>query len=451
MTSRRCRVSFLRRATVLAVAVLLSRSASAICPNIVVIVADDQGYHELGCYGNTDVPTPHIDSLAANGIRFTAGYVSAPVCSPTRAGLLTGRYQQRFGHEFNVGKVIPPTEFFGLPIDQVTLADRLRAAGYATGIFGKWHLGDKDRRQHPLHRGFDEFFGFLGGGHSFLQSESEPGSVNPILDGFQPVEEIGYTTDEFAIQAASFIERHKDRPFFVYLPFNAVHLPLEATRKYLDRFSTIQDDNRRTFAAMLSAMDDGVGLVLAKLRTLGLEDSTLIVYLSDNGGPTAKTTSSNAPWRGFKRDVLEGGVRVPFIIQWKEQLPAGLVDARPVISLDIHATALAAAGLEVSVDGPALDGVNLLPFLRGEREDQPHKALFWRYGRQWAIRQGDWKLCRDQEGTRCLFHLPSDPGEAQNLVMQEEEKARELQLAYDSWNAELIPGRWEDRHAQEGK
>jgi arylsulfatase A-like enzyme len=343
--------------------------------------------------------------------------------------------------------VIPPTRHFGLPVDRVTLADRLRAAGYATGLFGKWHLGNKDRAQHPLSRGFDEFFGFLAGGHSYLGATADGDADNPILDGFEPVTDIGYTTDAFAARAVSFIERHRDQPFFVYLSFNAVHLPLEATQPYLDRFPGIQNEPRRTFAAMLSALDDGVGVVVEKLRDLGIEDDTLIFYLSDNGGPTPKTTSSNAPFRGFKRDVLEGGIRVPFIVQWKSGLPAGHVDSRPVISLDIHTTALAAAGISSAAGEPPLDGVDLLPFLRGEREGQPHQALFWRYGAQTAIRQGDWKLCRGRDGRRCLYDLASDPEEARDLSEQAPEKVRELQRVYDGWNAELIPSLWEDRHA----
>lgn len=419
-----------------------SGNASRKRPNILLIVADDQGYRELGCYGNTDVPTPNIDSLASNGIRFADGYVSCPVCSPTRAGLLTGRYQQRFGHEFNGGPVATASTTFGLPIEEVTLADRLKKQGYATGMFGKWHEGSEPQF-HPMKRGFDEYFGFLGGSHSYIDAEIDP--KNPILDGVNPVKDIGYTTEVFAAKAASFIERHKDQSFLVYLPFNAVHMPLQALQKYLDRFGTIQDEKRRTFAAMLSAMDDAVGVVLAKLRELGLEEDTLIFYISDNGGPTPKTTSANTPLRGFKGEVLEGGIRVPYIIQWKRHLPAGKVETRPVIALDIHPTALAAAGVGLEAGAKPLDGVNLLPYLNGEKQDQPHKTLFWRFGAQSAVRAGDWKLLKREGSGPQLYNLAADIGETHDLATERPEKLQELQAAYDAWNAQLMAPRWGKR------
>ena len=346
-------------------------------PNIIVIVADDLGYADLGCQGCKDIPTPNIDTLAQNGVRFTSGYVSCPVCSPTRAGLMTGRYQQRFGHEFNPGPVARASSNFGLPLTEVTLADRLKAAGYATGMVGKWHLGTQPAYQ-PQQRGFDEFFGFLGGAHSYLNALAN--GANPIRRGTTPVYEKEYLTDAFSREALAFIDRHQKEAFFLYLPFNAVHAPLEGARKYLDRFANIQNDKRRTFAAMLSAMDDAVGAVLTKLRQAGIEQETLIFFFSDNGGPTRQTTSRNDPLRGFKGQVLEGGIRIPFLIQWKSHLPAGMVYERPVISLDILPTAVAAAGIELPPEAK-LDGVSLLPYLNGEKSGQPHEALYWRYGR----------------------------------------------------------------------
>src|ERR1043166_3192828 len=362
-------------------------------PNILIILADDLGYGELSCQGNPQVPTPNIDSLAKTGVRFTSGYVSGPYCSPTRAALMTGRYQQRFGHEFNPGPAEAASEKFGLSLKEKTIGDRFKELGYATGWFGKSHLGYKPEF-HPLKRGFDEYFGFLGGAHDYLDAAAD--GHNPILRGTAPVSEIDYTTDAFGREAVAFIEKHRAEPWLCYLPFNAVHAPLESTQKYLSRFEQIEDKKRRTFAAMLSGMDDAVGAVLAKLRERHLEEDTLIFFFSDNGGPTPMTTSGNGPLRGFKPQTWEGGIRVPWIVRWKGQLPAGKVDDRPVIQLDVLPTALAAAGATPKPDWK-LDGVNLLPYLT-EKSSPPHPALYWRFGQQIALRMGDWKLVKAPGG-----------------------------------------------------
>ena len=350
--------------------------AEARRPNVLVIVADDLGYGELSCQGNPQIPTPNIDGIARNGVRFTSGYVSCPVCSPTRAGLMTGRYQQRFGHDLNPGPADREPANFGISARETTLAERMKSAGYATGMFGKWHLGARPEF-HPTRRGFDEYFGFLGGSHSYLQTAAE--SANPILRGKSPVATIDYTTDAFGREAAAFIEAHHREPWFVYLPFNAVHSPLQALDKVKARFAHIEDPKRRTFAAMLSSMDDGVGVVLSKVREHKLDEDTLVVFFSDNGGPTKVNTASNGPLNGVKAQVWEGGVRVPFLIQWKGRIPAGRVDDRPVIQLDILPTALAAVG-SPAPDAAQLDGVNLLPYLTGKESGPPHAALFWRFG-----------------------------------------------------------------------
>ena len=418
----------------LAVASYLICSFSATAadkPNILVIVADDLGWGELGCQGNDQIPTPHTDSIAKNGIRFTSGYVSGPYCSPTRAGLMTGRYQQRFGHEFNPGPQAP--EDFG--IKQTTIADRLKSAGYATGMFGKWHLGDGD--SHPLKRGFDEYYGFLGGAHPYQQIGK---GRNAILRGDRPVETMEFTTLDFGREAAKFIDKHHEKPWFVYLPFNAVHTPMEAPQKYIDRFEKIADKKRRTFAAMLSAMDDAIGEVLGKLREHKLEENTLIVYFADNGGPTGANTSTNGPLNGFKATVWEGGVRVPFLMQWKGKLPAGKVDDRPVIQLDVQPTVLAAAGVAIKPEWK-FDGVNLLPYLTGEKKDSPHDALFWRFGRQRAVRQGDWKLTDTGSGPM-LFNLSKDIGEKTDLASQEADKLKQLEAIYAEWNKANISPAW---------
>lgn len=427
-------------------------------PNILVILADDMGYGELGCQGFTrEIPTPHVDSIARNGIRFTNGYVSGTYCSPTRAGFMTGRYQQRFGHEFNPGPAASADKNFGLSLKEVTIANRLKAAGYTTGWFGKSHLG-YEPPFHPLQRGFDEFYGFLGGAHSYLDPNAD--AANPILRGTTRTTDIaGYTTDAFAREAIAFIEKNQGRPWFTYLAFNAVHGPLEATDKYLSRFPSIADPRRRRYAAMQSALDDAVGAVLAKLRELRQEENTLIFFFSDNGGPTAGNTSSNGPLRGFKAQTWEGGIRIPFLVQWKGRLPAGKVDDRPIIQLDIHPTALAAAGIAVRPEWK-LDGVNLLPYLTGDQAGAPHAALFWRFGAQVAVRLGDWKLVKGAgmpgiaveaghssiQGA-ALYHLVTDIGEKHDLAASEPAKVRELAAAWEAWNAGNVDAKWQSARA----
>ena len=422
-------------------------------PNILVIVTDDMGYGDIGIHGSKDIVTPNIDALAKGGIRFTDAYVSGPYCSPTRAGLLTGRYPQRFGHEFNLD-MSPDYVDFGLPLSETTMADRLKAAGYRTALVGKWHLGFGDKF-HPMARGFDEFFGFLGHSHSYLDTESA--SRNPVLDGRKVVAETPYLTDALTERAVDFIKRQKSQPFFLYLAFNAVHTPMEATDKYLARFTHIEDRRRRTYAAMLSAMDDGIGKTLAALRAEGLEENTLIVFFNDNGGPTmAGTTingSSNAPLRGSKRQTWEGGIRVAFIIRWKGYLGEGKVDPRPIIQLDVMPTALAAAGVQSRI---RFDGVNLLPFLTGKKSGRPHETLYWRLGEHMAIRKGDWKLVKTTEGrlkeanpstfndltNAELYNLAEDIGETKNLAAAHPEKVRELAADWQRWNKDLPKPLW---------
>ena len=421
----------------------VAAEAPARKPNILLIVGDDMGYGDVGFHGCKDIPTPNLDALAAAGVRFTNGYVSGPYCSPTRAGLLTGRYQQRFGHEFN-----PGTGKDGLPLTETTLAARLKAAGYVTGIVGKWHLGNLPA-MHPQQRGFDEFFGFLGGSHSYI-------TTGGILRGTHPVKEMDYTTDAFGREAQAFIAKHKTGPWFLYLAFNAVHTPMQATDGRLAKFPNIADPRRRTYDAMMLAMDEAIGGVRKKLLESGQEENTLVCFISDNGGPTMKGTttngSSNAPLRGSKRTTLEGGIRVPFIVSWKGKLKPGVFD-QPVIQLDLTATALAAAGVTIKPEWQ-LDGVNLLPYLAGERGGSPHDALYWRFGRQMAVRTGDYKLVRydqnadtltgrDQPATAArLYNLADDIGESHDLAAGQPDKVKELQAKWDVWNATLVKPLW---------
>jgi arylsulfatase A-like enzyme len=406
-------------------------------PNIVIIVADDLGYAGLGVQGCKDIPTPSIDSIAKAGVRFTNGYVTCPVCSPTRAGIITGRYQQRFGHEFNPGP--NPNDNFGLPLTEVTLADVLKAAGYATGIVGKWHLGNREKYR-PLQRGFQEFFGFLHGAHSYLKLA--PNDWLSIFRNNEPVAEKEYLTDAFTREAVAFIDRRKAEPFFLYLTYNAVHAPMEAVQKYMDRFPDIKNDLRRKHAAMMAAMDDGVGQVLDKLRKEKLLDNTLLFFISDNGGPTRQTTSSNEPLRGFKGQVLEGGIRIPYMVQWPGRVPVGKTYDQPVVSLDMFATAVAAAGAKAP-EGRALDGVDLLPCLSGRNDKPPHEALHWRFGRQHAIRRGNWKLLKTPQGaSEELYNLADDIAEARNLAAEKPEMAKELSEAWSKWNSQMIDPLW---------
>lgn len=414
-------------------------------PNVLVIVADDLGYADVGFHGCKDIPTPNIDALAKSGVRCSNGYVSGPYCSPTRAGLLTGRYQTRFGHEFN------PAGNQGLPVTETTMADRFRAAGYAAGWVGKWHLGGAPKF-HPQKRGFQDAFGFLGGAHAYF-----PEKGAPIFRGTEVTGEKEYLTDAFAREAIDFIDRHKSEPFFLYLAFNAVHTPLEATEERLKKVASIENKTRRTYAAMTLAMDEAIGKVLAKVRADNLEEQTLIVFISDNGGPTMPGTtingSRNTPLRGSKRTTLEGGIRVPFVLSWKNKLPVGKTYEEPVIQLDILPTALAAADVAVQPEWK-LDGVDLLPFFHGKSRGAPHETLYWRFGKQMAIRQGDWKLVRydpaadgnDKEkggATEArLYNLAQDIGEATDLAAKEPERVKKLQDTWQVWNATLVKPLW---------
>jgi arylsulfatase A-like enzyme len=450
-----CRMLIVVAVWIFAFGSSLSLAAEEARPNIVIILADDLGYADLGFQGCKDIPTPNLDALAREGVRCSNGYVTGPYCSPTRAGLLTGRYQQRFGHEFNPGDG-PTSGEFGLPLSQTTIADRLKAAGYATGLVGKWHLGELARFQPPK-RGFDEFFGFLGGAHTYFAEQT-----NNIYRGTEVVKETTYLTDAFGREAVAFIERHKGHPFFLELAFNAVHTPMNATDDRLTRFSSIKNPARHKYAAMLSALDEAVGKVLDKLRSSGLDDKTLIFFLSDNGGPTMVGTTINAsrndPLRGSKRTTLEGGIHVPFVVRWKGKLPEGKVYDKPVIQLDILPTALAVAGVAPESSW-GLDGINLLPYLDGTLKTDPHESLFWRLGEQAAIRKGDWKLVRyDQKvddptvkspgGGRPkvtpfrLYNLSEDIGESHDLIAEKPEKAKELREAWESWSAQLAQPLW---------
>ncbi len=424
----------------------LAIGAHAEKPNILMIVGDDMGYADVGFHGCKDIPTPNLDALAASGVKFTNGYVTGPYCSPTRAGLMAGRCQTRFGHEFN-----PSGGDQGLPLTEKTIADRMKAVGYTTGLVGKWHLGAAPEMR-PMKRGFDEFFGFLGGANSYKDAGN-------YLRGNEPVKEIGYSTDAFGREAVSFIDRNKGKPWFLYLAFNAVHTPMQATDDRLEKFKHIQDTQRRTYAAMMSAMDDSIGIVLKKLKDEQLDKNTLVTFISDNGGPVMKGVtingSVNAPLRGSKRTTLEGGIRVPFVMSWPGTIKPGIYE-NPVIQLDLTATFATLAG--ASLD--KLEGVHVLPYLAGEKKEAPHQTLCWRFGKQMAIRDGNYKLVRydinvipemvgKNEVTPFeLYDLSKDIGESNDLAKDMPDKVKEFQAKWEAWDKLNVPPLWGGAHAQ---
>ncbi len=450
MPSKQSRREFMRKTTgVLAAGMagagLFLRAAHAARPkpNVIFILADDMGSADAGFNGCKDIPTPHLDSLAGTGVRCTNGYVSHPFCSPTRAGILTGRYQQRFGHENNP-VYDPRDEKAGLPAGEVTLPQALKQAGYTSGIVGKWHLGAAPCF-HPMKRGFDEMFGFLGGGHDYFQQQMEGEAreyLVPLQRDGKLVAEPEYLTDALSREAAAFVRRHKDDPFFLYLAYNAPHGPLQATEKYLNRFAHIEDQKRRRYAAMLSSLDDGVGLLLSTLSELKLDNDTLIFFLSDNGGPIADHSngSRNDPLTSGKGSLFEGGIRVPFVVRWRGRLPEGKDFDHPVISMDLFQSALAAAGAQAPADRK-MDGANLLPHLRGENPAPPHERLFWRTGggTAYAVREGRYKFIKAGQRQPALFDLQTDIGESKNLAPAHPDIMDRLLKAYEEWNKELIP------------
>lgn len=433
MKSRRWFASLLGW-SLLTVSGLLSYGAER--PNVILILADDLGYGDVGFNGCRDIPTPNLDQLASDGVRFANGYSSHPFCSPMRAGLMSGRYQHRFGYVNNVA-FDPHNQLMGLPTTERTVASRLRDAGYRTGMVGKWHLGAASPF-HPMNRGFDFFYGFLGGGHDYFKvdtriqlSENYKAALD---DNGKPVAFDGYLTTVLTDQAIRFMEASDktDQPYFLYVAYNAPHGPLQAPPEEIEKFASIEDPKRRTYAAMVSVMDTEIGRILDVVDRRQESAETLVVFLSDNGGPEHANASDNGPLRGQKGDVYEGGIHVPFLMRWKKTLPAGAVFQHPVISLDIAATALSLAAADPV---PGDDGVNLIPFVVERKNAPPHDALFWRTGKDQkrAVRSGDqkWMVVN---GKASFFDLKSDLGESDDLISNHSSAASKMLSLFDSWN-----------------
>lgn len=440
-------------------------------PNVIIIMADDLGYADVSAYGIKRLNTPNIDRIGNEGVKFTDGYASAPVCSPSRAGTQTGRYQERFGFEFNNGPARRDAEEgLGLDVGEITLGQQLRNNGYRTGLVGKWHLGSQDQF-YPTNRGYDEFVGLLSGATSYIDI-TRPDVVNlqkadggeggnagrrnqytqivegpnrQVVDNHQE-----YLTEYLARRSTEFISRNakSDNPYFLYAAFTAPHDPLTVTRKYYDRFPQIKDEQNRIYAAMVSSLDDAVGEILDAVDASGEADNTIVYFLSDNGcAAYYPGMCACEPLRGGKLTHYEGGVRVPMLVRWPAKLKGGQVYRNPVSTLDIFPTLTAAAGGALAKDR-VYDGVDLVPYLSGQKEGVPHDALMWRRHPMASIRKGDWKLWKSLDGKfTLLFNLKDDPNETTNLAEKNPAKLNELQTAFDTWAKDMQDPRWPSRPA----
>lgn len=405
-------------------------------PNVVLIVTDDGGWADFGFNGCKDYPTPNMDSIAKEGVNFTAGYVSAPVCSPSRAGLLAGRNQSCFGHEYN----ITGQRTQGLPLSETLIPQRFKKLGYTTAAFGKWHLGGGKGHQ-PFERGFDVSYGFISGSRGYL---AETLKTPRDTDGAwrrngKPEVEREYATDAIRRECVDFIGKNSDKPFFIYAAFNCPHSPMQAKPGYESGFASIENKKRRTLAAMMKSQDEAVGEILATLKAKNLDGNTIVWLLNDNGGATY-APFDNGPWRGNKGSLFEGGIRVAFAARWPGHIPKGLVYQEPVSSLDISSTSLVAAGAK---DLNGLDGKDLLPYLNStDKSAKPHESLNWSYHPAGAIRHGDWKLFLMDGKPAALFHLKEDPSETTNRLTSDPYKVAELAAEHAEWKKSTVAPLW---------
>jgi arylsulfatase A-like enzyme len=455
--------------------ILAADKAKFPAPNIVLIVADDLGYADISTYTQIrQIPTPHIDSIGKDGVIFTHGYVTAPICAPSRAGFLTGRYQQRFGVEYlDHPKLRAPDVSYGITQSETTLGAALQKAGYRTALIGKWHLGS-EAGFYPTERGFDEFYGLPGGSTPYIDpnrpeavvydmSEEEaavgskmPGNPKPkdwskrtgdqlLMTGAERriVDNMDvYLTDDLAEKAADFIGRSAGKPFLLYLSFTAPHTPFQTTRKYYDRFPEIKDEKLRIYAGMISALDDGVGRVLKTLADKGIADNTLIIFIADNGCAGYTGVCLCEPLRGIKQSQFEGGVRVPYLMRWRTRIQGGLVYDQPVSALDIFPTSVIAAGDKLAEDR-VHDGVDLMPYVAGNRKGAPHPELYWLRRPQASVIDNGWKLWISDDGkVKLLFDLTSDPNEKNNLYDKRPDKVAALSKKLSAWRADMVEPLW---------
>ena len=420
---------------------VVADKASKSSPNVIVILLDDAGYADFGFMGSEDLDTPHIDSLAKDGIVFSDAHVSATVCAPSRAGLITGQYQQRFGFEANhTGDA--ETGDIGLATNVTTIADIFKKNNYKTIAIGKWHLGAKEHN-HPNNRGFDEFFGFLGGGRSYFPIKN-PSAEHMLQFNGERVLFDGYLTDVLGDKSVSFIEENKNQPFFMYLSYNAVHTPMEAKEDDLKKY---EGHSRPVLAAMTWSLDQNIGKLRNKLKELNLLDNTLIFFLSDNGG-AHNNDSKHGPLKGWKGNKFEAGHRVPFVISWPSVLESNVTFDGLTSSLDIFTTAISAAGIEPG-EHQILDGVDLLPFLKGEKTGNPHEELYWRKLDEAAARLGQHKLIRLKNYGTTMYNLSEDLGEINNLSNSQKDIHQTLQENLLKWEEQLMAPLWGEGEAWE--
>ncbi len=398
-----------------------------------MLLVDDAGYADFGFMGSKDLKTPNIDKLAAKGVVFTDAHVSATVCGPSRAGIMTGRYQQRFGFECN-----PSSDSCGVDLNEITIASALKKEGYTAAAFGKWHLGNRDGYR-PNERGFDYYWGFLAGSRGYFPNPNndQAGKSQAITENFTHVTFDGYLTDRLGDKAVDFIGKNKDKPFFIYWAPNAVHTPMETKTEDLALF---EGHPRQKLAAMTWALDRAVGNIVKKLEKEGLLENTLIFFLSDNGG-AANNQSTNFPLKGFKGNKFEGGHRVPFFVTWDSAIKGGKTFNGLTSSLDIYASALDAAK-EKSSEGKNLDGVSLIPYLTGKKQGDPHQKLFWRKDKMASARVGDYKLIRVEKLPSVMYNLSDDLGETVNLTSSNQERFQQLDSALKNWEKETIAPLW---------
>lgn len=410
-------------------------------PNVIIIMSDDAGYADFGFHGSASFVTPQLDRIAARGVVFSNAYASSSVCTPSRAGLMTGRYANRFGIEFNLpgdpGVGIPTAER-GLTTTERTIAEILSEKGYQAGFIGKWHLGDQDRFR-PENRGFKEYFGILGGYTGY-----HPESADSVVSNYRSVNpgSLPYLTDAFGDEAVGFVERHKDTAFFLQVSFTAPHAPMQVREDDLKRFyGRFKRDIRAKNAAMLYRMDENIGKILSAVESFDLLENTLVIFTNDNGGSLADNGASNFPLRGGKGTVLEGGIKVPLVVSWPALVEGGTVIKAPVSTLDILPTVVAAAGFDLPADR-VYDGVSLLPVLTDHKLDPPHDTLFWRVNWASAVRKGNWKLVRAPDSNIWLYNLGWDPGESTDRANEEKLIVTELLSELHSWESSMKAPVW---------